>query len=267
MYASGIPLGLLIDTKGPRWGVFFGAVALASGYFPLWSAYNRGAGSVPFVLLCLSSLLTGMGSCAAFSGAIKVCATNWPQHRGTATAFPLSGFGLSAFAFTMISGFAFPDNPGNYLLMLAIGTFTMVFTGMFFLRMTPPPAPYQSVATEDESRPAFMRKNSNQMTRSSSRHSRHSRHSSKGSMHGEPSKFISAYQPNSFQFKPTDSSNADVDETSSLVSCPGDIPDDKASHHSHKSDITGFALLKNGAFWKLFIMLGLLCGVGLMTIK
>lgn len=67
-------------------------------------------------------------------------------------------------------------------------------------------------------------------------------------------------------------SHDDADETSSLVSGPGDLPDhDKSSvyrgHHSHRSDITGVALIKNGAFWKLFIMLGLLCGVGLMTIK
>lgn len=67
----------------------------------------------------------------------------------------------------------------------------------------------------------------------------------------------------------------DVDETSSLMSAPGDIPDkstnpDEVEHghpHSHKPEITGWALLKAGSFWKLFILLGLLCGVGLMTIK
>lgn len=36
---------------------------------------------------------------------------------------------------------------------------------------------------------------------------------------------------------------------------------------SHKKDITGWALAKSPAFWNLFILLGLLCGVGLMTIK
>ena len=33
------------------------------------------------------------------------------------------------------------------------------------------------------------------------------------------------------------------------------------------SDITGWTLLQTPAFWKLFTMLGLLCGVGLMTIN
>lgn len=32
-------------------------------------------------------------------------------------------------------------------------------------------------------------------------------------------------------------------------------------------DITGFALLKTPKFWQLFVMLGLLCGVGLMSIN
>jgi len=203
MYASGIPMGMLIDSKGPRWGVFIGAVALACGYFPLYSAYEKGPGSMPVALLCVASLLTGLGSCSAFSGAIKVSASNWPTHRGTATAFPLSAFGLSALAFTTISGFAFPDNTGSYLLLLSIGTFCIVFTGMFFLRMTPPPATYAAISTDDSDRPGFPRKNSNQMRRTA----------------------------------------------------------------SHEPDITGMALVRSGAFWKLFIMLGLLCGVGLMTIN
>ena len=188
MYASGVPFGILIDTKGPRWSVLIGAIALACGYFPLWSAYNSGPGSMSVGTLSFFSFLTGMGSCSAFSGAIKVSATNWPHHRGTATAFPLSGFGLSAFAFTLISTFAFPDNTSRYLLMLAIGTFGMVFTGMLFLRIHPAASPYQAIPSEEEGRPAYARRNSNQLHRTTSRHSRHS---SKASVHGEPGKLVS----------------------------------------------------------------------------
>lgn len=182
MYASGVPFGILIDTKGPRWSVIIGAFALACGYFPLWSAYNKGPGSMSVGALCFFSFLTGMGSCSAFSGSIKVSATNWPHHRGTATAFPLSGFGLSAFAFTLVSHFAFPDNTSHFLLMLAIGSSGLIFVSMLFLRMLPPPSPYLAVPTDDTDRPAYIRKNSNQMTRSTSRHSRHS---SKNSIHNE----------------------------------------------------------------------------------
>lgn len=179
---------MLIDTKGPRWSVLIGAISLACGYFPLYSAYEKGPGSMSLSALCFFGFLTGMGSCSAFSGAIKVSATNWPHHRGTATAFPLSGFGLSAFAFTMIAHFAFPDNTAHYLLMLAIGTFVMVFTGMLFLRMTPPTPSYEPIASEEGPRPAFVRKNSNPLVRTTSRHSKHS---SKSGNHDEQGKLFS----------------------------------------------------------------------------
>ena len=70
MYAVGIPVGLVIDSRGPRWGAAIGAVCIACGYFPLWTAYNKGAGQSSILLLCLASLLTGIGSCSCFSGAI-----------------------------------------------------------------------------------------------------------------------------------------------------------------------------------------------------
>ncbi|KAK5116526.1 hypothetical protein LTR85_009151 [Meristemomyces frigidus] len=249
MYAMGIPGGILIDAKGPRWGVMAGCISLACGYFPLRSAYTNGPGSLGVPALCFFALLTGMGSCTAFSAAIKVSATNWPKHRGTATAFPLSAFGLSAFFYTMVSAFAFPDDTSGYLLLLACGTTLMVFVGMFFLQIVHASSPYQAVPTDE--RPGMPRRDSNRLRRASS----HSRHSSKGSM-GE---------------------TGTPEETSSLVSSsdntgPGDIiDDDEPKHHAnqphHKPEITGFRLLKTPKFWQLFIMLGLLCGVGLMTIN
>jgi hypothetical protein len=61
-------------------------------------------------------------------------------------------------------------------------------------------------------------------------------------------------------------------ETSSLLSAPGDIVNDddaasKKSSHSHCVDITGLALLSKPDFWQLWVLMGLLTGVGLMTIK
>ncbi|THY49919.1 putative MFS transporter [Aureobasidium pullulans] len=257
MYASGIPFGILIDTKGPRWAILIGAVSLACGYFPLYSAYQKGAGSMSFSALCFFGFLTGMGSCCAFAGSIKVSATNWPHHRGTATAFPLSGFGLSAFVFTLIGSFAFSNDTGDYLLMLAIGTFCMVFVGSFFMKLMPPASPYQAVPTEDEGRPARIRKNSHDLQSAS-----HSRDGSRSSLPGEP---------NGTQLISSGTQTAQPDETTSLVSRAEETPVDESQttqmRGSHKKDITGWALAKSPAFWNLFILLGLLCGVGLMTIN
>jgi hypothetical protein len=65
----------------------------------------------------------------------------------------------------------------------------------------------------------------------------------------------------------------DSDETSSLLSIPGDIvetEDDAQSHTTQRSqliDVTGLALLYKIEFWQQWILMGLLTGVGLMTIK
>lgn len=61
-------------------------------------------------------------------------------------------------------------------------------------------------------------------------------------------------------------------ETSSLLSAPGDIVDDSDKSsiktcHSHCIDVTGLALLYKPDFWQLWVLMGLLTGVGLMTIN
>ena len=244
MYAMGIPGGILIDKKGPRWGVLVGVIGLAVGYFGLHAAYQGGAGSMGVPMLCFFSLSTGIASCTAFSAALKVSATNWPRHRGTATAFPLSAFGLSAFFYTTLSAAVFPDDTAGYLLLLAIVATSMVFIGMIFLRMIPPASPYEALPGDE--RPGLARKDSNRLRRTSA----HSRQTSKSSTRGE---------------------RGTLDETESLVSSdgPGDLEEGKpyVNRHEHKPEITGWVLLKTPAFWRLFIMLGLLCGVGLMTIN
>lgn len=69
---------------------------------------------------------------------------------------------------------------------------------------------------------------------------------------------------------------ASADEESSLLSSdsgPGDLAGDMESlkpsglHHSLHADITGLKLLPTVDFWILFMMLGLLTGIGLMTIN
>jgi MFS family permease len=264
MYAMGIPAGLLIDSRGPRWGVLLGCICLACGYFPLHRAYEASGQGYSVGLLCFFGFLTGVGSCSAFSASIKTCATNWPRHRGTATAFPLSGFGLSAFLFTFVSGIAFPDDTAGLLLLLSVGTFCMVFVGMLFLRIIPASSPYEAVPADE--RPGYKRTDSNPLVRTRSGNGRrNSDHSGKD----DDGKISSFTRPEYLSNATTENAN----EASSLVSSPttsfpDDINDRKHHHlHHHTPDITGFALTKTPKFWQLFIMLGLLCGVGLMSIN
>jgi MFS family permease len=189
MYASGIPLGYMVDKKGPHPGVLLGSIALGAGYFPIKQAYDAGPGSMGVGLLCFLSFMTGFGSCAAFQASIKTSALNWPLHRGTATAFPLAAFGLSAFFFTALSGIAFGDDTSDYLLLLAAGTFVLTFVSLFFITV-PHAEAYHAISTGDEHHVGRPRRDSNPLLqvwhgKSVSGHSRE-----------EPSKlFISYHSP------------------------------------------------------------------------
>ncbi|KAI4603168.1 hypothetical protein KJ359_005960 [Pestalotiopsis sp. 9143b] len=208
MYSMGVPVGILVDNKGPRPAVISGSVLLLVGYWPLHSAYNAGHGSVP--LMCFFSYLTGLGGCLAFAAAVKTSALNWPHHRGSATAFPMAAFGLSAFFFALVGSIFFPGDPGRFLELLAAGTFGLTFIGFFFLRVYPHghyhPVPHVEENLSD----------SQELHRSVS-------HDSKRSRAGRG--------------------------------------------HSVEPDIRGWALLKNIEFWQLFSIMGILSGIGLMTIN
>ena len=66
--------------------------------------------------------------------------------------------------------------------------------------------------------------------------------------------------------------NTDTDETSSLVSKSSSTTElfqdgKNVKHHSHHLDLRGLAMLPTIEFWQLFALLGILTGIGLMTIK
>ncbi|KAK6826669.1 hypothetical protein RU639_004772 [Aspergillus parasiticus] len=148
MYASGVPLGLLTDARGPRLTTFIGAVALGIGYYPIYIAYEHGKGSLSVGVLSFFSFLTGLGSCSAFSASIKTAATNFPDHRGTATAFPLAAFGLSAFFWSNVSSLIFKDDTGRFLLLLALGTFFFNLVSIPLLRLMPPAKAYTALSRD-----------------------------------------------------------------------------------------------------------------------
>ena len=264
----GIPVGIFVDNRGPRPAVLVGSVMLAIGYFPLRQAYNAGSGSV--LAMCFHSFCTGFGGCAAFAAAIKTSALNWPHHRGTATAFPLAAFGLSAFFFSIFAQFLFKGSTSDFLLLLAAGTFGMTFIAFFFLRVLPHSA-YSSVSTNDD----LSRVDSNPLMRTKSDERRYQRN-----VGPEPGKSISASHKRIASLDLSSDSGAgayapaaveaEISETSSLVSkSSSSVQEDLDAHtdRSHRVDIRGLKMLVESRFWFLFALMGLLAGIGLMTIK
>lgn len=236
MYASGIPTGMMVDSKGPRWGVALGAVCFAAGYYPIAQAFEAGAGEYSVATLCLFSFFSGAGSASAFTASIKAAALNYPENRGTATAFPLAAFGLSAFFFSVISTVAFSDNTYAFLMVLATGTFALPVISFPFLRVLP----VMKVHKHDQ-----------QVLRRTSSDDPDRIHQAPGTT--TPDETAEDYKDDS--------------EDASLISQPSREPT-ASSHDEHPHlDVRGFALLPHAEFWQLFSMLGLLTGIGLMTIN
>ncbi|KAK1775078.1 major facilitator superfamily domain-containing protein [Copromyces sp. CBS 386.78] len=293
MYLMGVPVGMYVDGRGTRPPVMVGALLLGLGYFPFKAAYESGTGSVP--LLCIFNFLTGFGACMAFSGSVKTSALNWPHHRGTATAFPLAAFGLSAFFFSVAGSIFFPGNTGAFLMFLSVGTFALTFVGFFFLKVYPHTS-YRPV----QSRPGLS--GSQQLHRTVSEESKH--RAGRSYVDEEPGMSPTVYTTPSGTTAPAlsggndrlvePSSSRDVspprrsndieaasaetqediaDETSSLVSrsssLPGDVHVESSvdMDRSHRVDIRGWALLKSLDFWQLFCIMAILAGIGLMTIN
>ncbi|TVY48234.1 putative membrane protein [Lachnellula occidentalis] len=269
MYSLGIPIGMLVDAKGPRIATLMGAVLLAAGYFPLHQAYDRGFGSMPVPILCIFSYFTGLGGCAAFAASVKTSALNWPHHRGTATGFPLAAFGLSAFFFSMFKQFVMPGSTGDFLFLLACGTSGLVFVSFFFLRVLPH-SHYSAVPS------------GNRLHQTKSEDSRRRDHAS------EPeqgmSKFVvehlyqgAALNQHHVEVEAPDEDlnpTSETDEISSLMSKSSSVRGDGelsgetyVKDHAHRVDIRGFKMLSMLEFWQLFSLMGILTGIGLMTIN
>ncbi|KAL5364165.1 major facilitator superfamily domain-containing protein [Aspergillus floccosus] len=284
MYASGIPLGLLTDARGPRLTTFLGAITLAIGYFPLYSAYEKGQGSLSVGLLAFFAFFTGFGSCSAFSASIKAAASNFPDHRGTATAFPLAAFGLSAFFWSNLSSILFKDDTGDFLLLLTIGTSVLNLVSIPFLRIIPLSDPYIPIGRDRspgvESR--RLRRTRSPDPRSLPIVTEEAAAQSSTAFEVRTPAHVRSHSVVSNSHT-SSHHKSEHDETSSLVSKTSRQSQDLFHEHdqdyhddddmsdialeSPHPDIRGFAMLPTVEFWQLFLTMALLSGIGLMTIN
>lgn len=269
MYTMGVPIGMFVDHRGPRPAVLAGSIILAIGYFPLHEAYDRAAGSVP--LLCFFSYLSGLGGCMAFAAAVKTSALNWPHNRGTATAFPLAAFGLSAFFFSFLGSLLFSGDPSKFLMLLAVGTCGMTFVGFFFLKVYPHTHTHYNPIPDPEDEEDELSDPPNEplrLTSSAEAKRRSDNRPEPGTSNENPP---TAGPTTSLGGEATDVCNPD--ETSSLMSAASGASGNAVSDRrvdldrNHHIDIRGLTLLKSLDFWQLFVVMGLLAGIGLMSIK
>lgn len=208
---------------------------------------------------------------------LLIAALNYPSSRGTATAFPLAAFGLSAFLFSTIGAFVLRDDTSKLLLLLASGTILLPVVSFPFLSVY-----HQPLYERLSSREPHDCSDCQPVHRTSSADSRRQHLSDE----------IGAQSITSIPF--LGDSEEDLkgqSEDHKLHTSPGEsdersspISQSSTSEPRHRSpqksidlpdtdidaphlDIRGLALLPHAEFWQLFLMLGLLTGIGLMTIK
>ena len=173
---------------------------------------------------------------------------NWPQHRGTATAFPLSAFGLSAFFFSAVSHLALPGDTAGFLLFLSFGTFIMIAGSTVFIRILPQNSPTYAAVPTDESKMWTTQPGS-------------------GVERGTPEPVSDVSEKGLASEEDEELTKWQLEDPTAFELDDMDPLGKTAASTSAQVDVKGWALLKHMEFYQQFLLLGSVTGIGLMTIK
>lgn len=131
--ALGFVAGLIIDKSSPQLSCGIGALCTFVAYGTLRYCYVHELGSIWLVSLAL--VLVGFGSVSGFYAAVKCCTTNFPRHRGTAGAFPVSLYALSGLVYSSLCAWLFKDHIDAVFTFLMYTCSAMILVGCFTLRV------------------------------------------------------------------------------------------------------------------------------------
>ncbi|KAG0292792.1 hypothetical protein BGZ96_003681 [Linnemannia gamsii] len=122
LYGVGPLSGMMADRLGARPTSFIAGVLLLMGYGLMSAGYAtglenvaRGESPTHFLLMSGYLFLAGMGSSASYMAAFTSLAKNFRQARGIALGIPVSFFGLSAAALTVIAQGFFMMKVGDFV--------------------------------------------------------------------------------------------------------------------------------------------------------
>ncbi|KAF9236916.1 major facilitator superfamily domain-containing protein [Melanogaster broomeanus] len=148
VYSTGPIWGRIVDRKGPRIPLIGASISLLVGYLGIKIIYDGGIGdrasvsSLELAVLVMCGYVTGLGGNAGLAASINTTAKSFPDSaRATTTGFVISGFGLSAFFFSVLAHVLFPGDTSALLLVLALGTAVPMLIGLFIVRPVPLPSP------------------------------------------------------------------------------------------------------------------------------
>ncbi|KAK9455784.1 major facilitator superfamily domain-containing protein [Dipodascopsis uninucleata] len=247
VYFSGPPAGVIIDRKKPHIPIAIGGCLILLGYMLMRFAFISNLRSVAFVGIWM--IVASSGNTFAYHACVKCAAVNFPHRRGTATSFPIAGYGLSALFFSQIGNAAFPGDTGKFMLMLPLLTSGLVFVGLPFVRHIP-------IKKIEDSEALVVEEVADDETQALLRRS-----ATDSSSEGKFSKSKEATYSTITEFE-RDSASTSGSESEEVVS----MVDEVILPESDEVDIHGWALLRDWRFWIHFSIHGLLSGCGLMYI-
>ncbi|SJM84945.1 uncharacterized protein ZBIST_1954 [Zygosaccharomyces bailii] len=136
----GFLAGMVID-KNPAVSCLIGTFCTFFGYATLDYCYQREISSA--LLISTALCLIGYGSISGFYASVKCCATNFPHHRGTAGAFPVSLYALAGMMYAAICSSLFGDDMGKVFKFLTVVCSAGIFTGCLTIRILIHPKQHQ----------------------------------------------------------------------------------------------------------------------------
>ncbi|CAI4035626.1 hypothetical protein SMKI_13G2760 [Saccharomyces mikatae IFO 1815] len=126
----GILAGIVVD-RSPKLSCLIGSVCVFIAYWILNLCYKHEWSST--FLISFSLILIGYGSVSGFYASVKCANTNFPQHRGTAGAFPVSLYGLSGMVFSYLCSKLFGEDIEHVFVFLMATCGSMILVGYFSL--------------------------------------------------------------------------------------------------------------------------------------
>ncbi|KAG0670812.1 hypothetical protein C6P45_001821 [Maudiozyma exigua] len=134
--------GMIIDYN-PAISCLVGAITTCLAYGILHFCYHNSVSNVFLVSLAL--IFAGFGSISGFFAGVKVCTTNFPKHRGTATAFPIAMYALSGMIFSTLCAKLYGDNMLGVFRFLQITCTAMILVGIFTLKVLNDPSDEENI--------------------------------------------------------------------------------------------------------------------------
>lgn len=130
---GGLPGGVIIDKFGPRAAIIIGSFFITVGYYGVFQIYQDGLSLL--LLICVFMCLMGFGSITSYFASLKAAQANFPKHRGSAGAIPVSCYGLSATVMSFIAATFYNGNSGAFIGFLSIFCGSITFVGSWFVNI------------------------------------------------------------------------------------------------------------------------------------